>query len=149
MPDDLIEAQIEIVAPISKVWRALTDSSQFGAWFGVKLDKPFVCGATIGGKLTIPGYEHYQWEATVKEMESESMFSFTWHPYAIDLKVDYSKEIPTLVEFELAKTPTGTLLLLTESGFNNVPQGRRSEAYRMHVGGWEQQLQNIKQFVEE
>jgi uncharacterized protein YndB with AHSA1/START domain len=80
-------------------------------------------------------------------MEHERLFSFTWHPYAIDPKTDYSKETPTLVEFTLEKTRTGTLLVLTESGFDKVPSDRRLEAFRMNDGGWTQQMKNVENYV--
>src|SRR5882757_10834628 len=135
---DRIEKSIELKAPLARVWRALTDYREFGEWFRVKLDGPFVAGEVSRGHITHPGYEHLQWEAVVKAMEPERLFSFTWHPYAIDPKVDYSKEAPTLVEFQLKKTAGGTLLLLTESGFDKVPANRRAEAFRMNDGGWAQ-----------
>ena len=99
-----IEKRIELKAPVSRVWRAMTDHREFGEWFRVKLDGPFVPGQISRGHITYPGYEHVKWEAVVQKMEPERLFSFTWHPYAIDPKVDYSKETPTLVEFRLEKT---------------------------------------------
>src|SRR3984957_18338947 len=98
---DRIEKRIELKAPVSRVWRALTDYREFGEWFRVKLDGPFVAGQVSRGNITYPGYEHVRWEAVVQKMEPERLFSFTWHPYAIDPKTDYSKEAPTLVEFRL------------------------------------------------
>ncbi len=83
----------------------------------------------------------------MQEMEPEQLFSFTWHPYAVDLKMDYSRETPTLVEFRLEKTTSGTLLLLTESGFDEIPSDRRLEAFRMNDGGWTEQLKNIENHV--
>jgi uncharacterized protein YndB with AHSA1/START domain len=115
--------------------------------FRVKLDGPFVPGQVSRGQITYPGYEHLKWEAVVQKMEPERLFSFTWHPYAIDAKTDYSKETPTLVEFRLEKTKTGTLLVLTESGFDKIPSDRRLEAFRMNDGGWTQQLTNIRSHV--
>ena len=144
---DRIEKRIELKAPISRVWRALTDHREFGEWFRVKLDGPFVAGHASTGHITYPGYEHLKWEAMVKDMVPERLFSFTWHPYGIDPNVDYSKETPTLVEFKLEKTETGTLLLLTESGFDKVPAGRRAEAFRMNDGGWTEQMKNIEKHV--
>ncbi len=102
--DDRVEKRIELKAPISRVWRALTDYREFGEWFRVKLDGPFVPGQVSRGQITYPGYEHVKWEAVVQKMEPERLFSFTWHPYAVDPKIDYSKETPTLVEFRLEKT---------------------------------------------
>src|SRR5229473_4906145 len=109
-----IEKRIELAAPVSRVWRALTDHREFGAWFRVKLDGPFVPGEVSRGHITYPGYEHLKWEAVVREMEPGRLFSFTWHPYAIDPNMDHSKETPTHVEFRLEKTKSGTLLSVTE-----------------------------------
>src|SRR5437899_1549828 len=86
---DRIEKTIELKAPVSRVWRALTDHREFGTWFRVRLDGPFVPGQVSRGHITYPGYEHVKWEATVQRMEPERLFSFTWHPYAIDTAVDY------------------------------------------------------------
>ncbi|MGA2017672.1 MAG: SRPBCC family protein [Opitutaceae bacterium] len=147
MNTDRIEKRIELKAPIARVWRALTDHVEFGQWFHAKMDGPFAPGKTTGGRITYPGYEHITWEATVQRMDKERLFSFTWHPYAIEPGVDYSKEPPTLVEFRLEKAPGGTLLVLTESGFDKIPAGRRAKAFRMNDGGWTEQLKNIGSHV--
>ena len=142
-----IEKRIELKAPISRVWRALTDYREFGDWFRVKLERPFVAGQESRGNITYPGYEHVVWTAVVQKMEPERLFSFTWHPYAVDPNVNYSKETPTLVEFRLEKAGSGTLLVLTESGFDNIPAERRSEAFRRNDGGWTEQMKNIEAHV--
>jgi uncharacterized protein YndB with AHSA1/START domain len=146
---DRVEKRIELKAPVARVWRALTDYREFGEWFLVKIDGPFVPGDVSRGHITHPGYEHLQWEAVVKAMEPERLFSFTWHPYAVDPKVDYSAEPQTLVEFRLEKTASGTLLTVTESGFDRIPAGRRAEAFRMNENGWAQQTRNIERYVSE
>ncbi len=145
--ENRIEKRIELKAPLSRVWRALTDYREFGEWFRVKLEGPFVPGQVSRGHITYPGYEHIKWEAVVQKMEPERLFSFTWHPYSVDPKIDYSKEMPTLVEFRLEEAPDGTLLVLTESGFENVPSHRRDEAYRMNEGGWSEQMKNVERYV--
>jgi hypothetical protein len=94
-----------------------------------------------------PGYEHLKWQVTVKEMQAERLFSFNWHPFAVDPKVDYSKETPTLVSFQLEGHKDGTLLTVTESGFENVPSGRMPEAFRMNTQGWAQQMINVDNYV--
>jgi len=142
-----IEKQIELKAPISRVWQALTDSQQFGDWFRVKLEGPFVPCQVSRGRITYPGYEYLKWEAVVQKVESERLFSFTWHPYAIDPKKDYGKETPTLVEFRLEPTANGTLLRLTESGFEKIPAERRAEAFEMNDGGWTEQMKNIENYL--
>ena len=145
---DRIERTIELKAPISRVWRAVTDHHEFGTWFRVRLDGPFVPGQVSRGQITYPGYEHIRWEAVVQKMEPERLFSFTWHPYAIDPNQDYSSEPSTLVEFALQSTETGTLLHVVESGFAKIPSQRRLEAFRMNDSGWSQQMQNIAGHVE-
>jgi uncharacterized protein YndB with AHSA1/START domain len=146
---DRIEKTIELKVPVSRVWRALTDHHEFGTWFRVRLDGPFVPGQVSRGQITYPGYEHHRWEAVVQKMEPERLFSFTWHPYAIDPTQDYSGEPSTLVEFTLESTSTGTLLRVVESGFDKLPSKRRLEAFRMNDSGWSAQMQNIAGHVEQ
>jgi uncharacterized protein YndB with AHSA1/START domain len=145
--EDRVEKRIVLEAPVSRVWRALTDYREFGEWFRVNLEGPFEVGKAARGRIAYPGYEHLTWEATIKSMEPERLFSFTWHPYAVDLNVDYSKEEPTLVEFRLEPTKTRTLLVLSESGFSKIPKGRRMMALRKNDGGWAQQMKNIAAHV--
>jgi uncharacterized protein YndB with AHSA1/START domain len=144
---DFIEKQIQIAAPVSRVWRALTDSRQFGEWFRVAFDRPFAVDQPIGGQLLYPGYEHLRMEIVVKAIEPETYFAYTWHPYAVDPKVDYTQETPTLVEFRLKPSDGGTLLTVKESGFDKIPSGRRADAFRMNSGGWEQQMKNIQAYA--
>jgi uncharacterized protein YndB with AHSA1/START domain len=145
--DDRIEKRIELKAPVARVWRALTDYREFGQWFGVKIDGPFLAGEPSHGQITYPGKEHLKWHAVVQKIEPERLFSFTWHPYAVDINVDYSKETPTLVEFTLEKTSGGTLLVVTESGFDKIPAHRRAEAFRRNDGGWAEQMKKIEKHV--
>jgi uncharacterized protein YndB with AHSA1/START domain len=142
-----IEKRIELKAPVARVWRALTDFNEFGEWFRVKLDGPFVEGQVARGMITHPGYEHVKWEVVVVKMEPERLFSYSWHPYAVDAAIDYSKETPTLVEFHLEAIEGGTLLTVTESGFEKIPADRRAEALRMDEGGWTAQMKNIERHV--
>ncbi len=145
---DRIEKSVEMKAPVSRVWRALTDYKEFGEWFRVKLENPFVPGQLTRGAITHPGYEHLKFEVAVQKMEPERFFSFTWHPFAIDPKQDYSKETPTLVEFTLEPIAGGTRLRVVESGFDKIPAHRRAEAFRMNEGGWAAQMENIATYVD-
>lgn len=145
---DRIEKQITLRAPRSRVWRALTDAAEFGQWFRARLDGQFSVGQRITGNITHPGYEHLKLELWTERMDAETLFSFRWHPYAIDPKVDYSSEPTTLVEFRLTDEGGGTRLTVTESGFDRIPAERREEAFRMNAGGWEQQVENVKVHVD-
>jgi len=145
---DRIEKTIDLNAPIERVWRALADHREFGTWFRVKIDAPFMSGQVATGQITHPGYEHVKWVAMIKEMEAPRFFAFTWHPYAIDPTVDYSGETPTRVEFRLETIAGGTRLVIVETGFEALPAHRRPDALRMNDSGWATQARNIKAHVE-
>ncbi|HTB98767.1 MAG TPA: SRPBCC family protein [Terracidiphilus sp.] len=149
--DNVIRKRIELKAPVARVWRALTDHREFGQWFRVNLEGPFVAGQISRGQMTYPGFEHVRWEAVIQKIEPERLFSFTWpHPKSFD-KADYPKEYTdapkTLVEFRLEPTTTGTRLTVTESGFEKIPADLRLEAFRRNDGGWTQQMKNIENHV--
>src|SRR5262249_23600419 len=146
---DRIEKTVELKAPVSRVWRALTDHREFGTWFRVHVDGPFVPGQIARGQIAYPGYEHLRWEAVIQKMEPERLVSFTWQPYSVDPNQDYSGEPPTLVEFTLQEIPGGTRLHIVESGFDKIPIKRRDEAFRMNDRGWSSQIGNITQHVEQ
>jgi uncharacterized protein YndB with AHSA1/START domain len=150
---DRIEKSIELAASVSRVWRALTDYREFGQWFRVDLEGPFVTGQVTRGQVLHPGYEHIRWEALIEKMEPERLFSFTWaHPKSMDkadYNPDYTGEPTTLVEFRLEKTGGGTLLTLTESGFDKLPEDRRDKRFRGNEGGWARQMENIHNYVEQ
>jgi uncharacterized protein YndB with AHSA1/START domain len=144
---DRIERQVLIRAPRSRVWRALTDPAEFGAWFGVKVEGTFAPGARVRGRITHKGYEHLTWDITIDRMEPERLFSWRWHPYAVEPGVDYSPEPPTLVVFEFEEVSGGTRLTVVESGFDHVPLARRALAYRMNSEGWTIQTGAIERYV--
>lgn len=144
---DRIEKQIDLRAPVARVWRALTDHREFGEWFRVELEAPFAVGQVTKGRITYPGYEHLKMEVVVERMEKERLFSYRWHPFAVEPNTDYSNEPMTLVEFVLETIPGGTRLRVSESGFDALPPGRREEAFRSNEGGWEEQMQNISRYV--
>jgi uncharacterized protein YndB with AHSA1/START domain len=145
---DRIERSIRIAAPRSRVWRALTNAQEFGAWFGVKLSGgTFVPGAHVHGNITHPGYTHLVWNVWIEKVEPERRFSWRWHPAAVEVDKDYSKEPTTLVEFTLEEVQGGTILKVVESGFDKVPPERRLDAFRMNNEGWEAQMGNIERYA--
>jgi uncharacterized protein YndB with AHSA1/START domain len=144
---DKIEKRIVLRATRSRVFRALTDSAQFGAWFLAKFEGPFVPGERVTGQITYPGFEHVRFTLAVERIEPERYFAFRWHPYAIHSGVDYSQEEPTLVEFFLEEAADGLALTIVESGFSRLPAARRAEAFRMNESGWQEQLTHIERYV--
>jgi uncharacterized protein YndB with AHSA1/START domain len=144
---DRIEKRIVLRAPRARVWRAITDAGEFGAWFGVRLEGPFIEGTTVRGKITYPGYEHLTMEVSVERIEPERYFAYRWHPAAVDPKADYTHEPTTLVEFRLEEADQATVLTIVESGFDRIPLARRAEAFRMNEGGWTEQARNIERHV--
>lgn len=144
---DRIEKHFQVSAKRSRVWRAISDAEEFGAWFGMKLDGPFAPGATVFGRLTIPGYEHVTLEIQVEKIEPEGYFSYRWHPYPMNPAIDYRAEPTTLVEFRLQETADGTAVAITESGFDRLPASRRAEAFRMNDAGWAGQSKKLASYV--
>ena len=142
-----IEKTIVLRAPRSRVWRAIASAEEFGAWFRVKLEGAFTPGERFQGRITLPGYEHVTVEMAIERMDPERLFSYRWHPYAVDPGVDYSSEAMTLVEFRLEDVAGGTRLTVTESGFDRIPLARRDEAFRMNEEGWTEQIKNIEAYV--
>lgn len=144
---DSIEKTIELDAPIERVWRALTDHEEFGAWFRVKLDQPFVVGAASTGMMTYPGYEHLPWKAEIVASEAPRRFAYRW-PHMDDDRQVREDWAWTLVEFRLEAVATGTRLTVVESGFDALPANHRDKAYRSNEGGWAEQMGNVKAHVE-
>ncbi len=146
---DRIEKEIVLPSPRARVWRALTDPAQFGQWFGVALEDPFVPGEFCRGQMTVKNYEYVRMEILIDRIEAEHHFSFLWRPYALDPNVDYSAEPRTTIVFTLEEVAEGTRLTVTESGFDGIPEHRRAEAFRMNDRGWAAQLKNIERFLAE
>jgi uncharacterized protein YndB with AHSA1/START domain len=144
---DRIEKEITLKAPRARVWRALADAREFGAWFGVELESAFAPGATVRGRITVSGYQDLPMEIVIVEMVPERRLSYRWHPYAIDPKIDYSREPMTLVTFELEEVAGGTRLRVVETGFDQIPLARRAKAREMNEGGWAEQMKRIERHV--
>ena len=142
---DRIERSILIAAARERVWRALSNAEEFGAWFGANLaGQAFAPGRRARGPMTHQGYEHVYFDAVIERIEPQDLLSFHWHPYAVEPAVDYAAEQPTRVMFTLKDAPgNATLLTVVESGFDQVPAERRRKAFEMHTAGWEAQLRNV------
>ncbi len=147
MVQDSIEKVVDLRAPVSRVWEAITDHRQFGEWFRVALDGPFVVGAVTSGRVTYPGYEHLPWQARVIAIEPERYFAFAWHPLAEESAG--LSPLETMVEFTLTPVTSGTRLHIKESGFSRLPDGPgRLNAFRENTEGWTQQAENIADYLD-
>ncbi len=144
---DRIEKLVTLDAPRSRVWRALTDYTQFNQWFGVGLTSPFIAGAEVTGKMASPKYAHITVTIWIDAVEPERFFSFRWHPYAIEEGIDFSAEPTTLVTFTLEDAGASTRLTIVESGFDAIPESRRAKAFSMNERGWAAQAENLRKFV--
>lgn len=155
---DRIEKTVVLRAPRDRVWNAIADARQFGTWFGVALDGPFVAGQRITGTMTPTkvdaevakrqeSFAGFAMEWLVEAIEPMTRFAFRWHPFAIERDVDYSHEPTTLVEFVLADADGGTRLTITESGFDQIPLERRAKAFTANDGGWTKQVELIAKYL--
>ena len=158
MTTDRIVKQTLLHAPRERVWRAISDAAEFGSWFGMALDGPFVAGTRVKArivptrvdpevaKLQAP-YAGTDFEIVVERVEPLQALAFRWHPYAVEAGMNYAPEPMTLVTFELEDRPGGTLLTITESGFDRIPLARRAAAFKSNEGGWEMQTRLISKHL--
>ena len=158
MTTDRIEKKVLLRAPLKRVWRALSDSTEFGTWFGVKFEGPFTPGSHVRGVImatTVNAevaraqkeYEGWPFEITIERMDPERLFSFRWHPFAVERGVDYSGEPTTLVAFALDERADGVLLTVTESGFDRIPLERRAKAFTANEEGWGMMVKVIEEYL--
>jgi uncharacterized protein YndB with AHSA1/START domain len=155
---DKIEKQVILRASLARVWRAISNSTEFGSWFGVAFEAPFVAGTAIRGKIMPTQvdpevakmqkpYEGQAFNITIEKLEPEKEFSFRWHPFAVDPNVDYASQPTTLVVFALKEVPEGVRLTITESGFDRIPLERRAKALAANEGGWTHQAKLIEKYL--
>jgi uncharacterized protein YndB with AHSA1/START domain len=158
MSTDRIEKKILLRAPRKRIWRALSDSTEFGTWFGMKFDGPFMPGARLRGTIvgtTVDAdvakaqkeYEGMSFEITVDRIEPERLFSIRWHPGAVERGVDYSQEPTTLIVFTLEEVANGVMLTVTESGFDQIPLARRAKAFKANEQGWGMVVKLIEKYL--
>lgn len=158
MSSDRIEKEVLLRAPLERVWRAISDADEFGQWFGIRFDGPFVAGTSVAGVITpttvddtvARAQEPYAGTADtwqIVAVEPKQRLAFRWHPYAVEDGVDYSKEPTTLVEFTLDETADGVLLRIVESGFEAIPAERRASAFKANSEGWAAQTELVRKYL--
>jgi len=155
---DRIEKQVLLNASRERVWRALSEADQFGIWFGVRFDGPFVAGEMLTGHI-VPTqadenvaamqkpFEGTPFAWRVETIEPMQRIASRWHPYGVEKDVDYESEPMTLIVFELRNAPEGILLTVAESGFDKLPPERRAQAFAANEGGWTHQMKLIEQYL--
>jgi uncharacterized protein YndB with AHSA1/START domain len=110
-------------APRARVWRALTDAREFGIWFGVKFDQTsFVVGSHATGKIV---------------------------PTTVDENVAKAQKPYEGTPFDLEEVDGGTMLTLTETGFDRIPLARRAKAFSMNEAGWTGVMALIEKYVDQ
>jgi uncharacterized protein YndB with AHSA1/START domain len=158
MNTDRIEKRVVLRAPLDRVWRAISDAEEFGRWFGVRFDGPFVAGAAVGAAIvptTVDAEVAKRQEAhtgakstwQIVAIEPKRRFAYRWHPFAIDPDIDYESEPTTLVEFTLTEAPDGVLLTIVESGFDAIPASRRSASFEANSEGWAIQTDMVRRYL--
>jgi uncharacterized protein YndB with AHSA1/START domain len=158
MTNDRIEKEIVLRAPLDRVWRAISDADEFGRWFGVRFDGPFVAGASVTGVITPTTVDEDVARAQephagksdtwqIVAVEPQRRLAFRWHPYGVEDDVDYSQEPTTLVEFTLTETNDGVLLRIVESGFDAIPAERRAAAFEANSEGWAAQTELVRKYL--
>lgn len=158
MSTDRIEKDVLLRAPLQRVWRAISNSEEFGRWFGVRFDGPFVAGEPVTGVMTptevdegvAASQQPYAGEADtwhVVAVEPPHRLAYRWHPYAVDPGTDYADEPTTLVEFTLTEVDDGVLLRIVESGFDAIPAGRRVSAFEANSEGWAHQVELVRKYL--
>jgi uncharacterized protein YndB with AHSA1/START domain len=156
---DRVEKKLLLHAPIHRVWNAIADATAFGDWFGMEFTEPFAPGTVARGRIRgtkcDPGvaaiqqkYAGMPLEMHVERIEPMRLFSYRWHPFAIDASVDYSHEPMTLVTFELESVEGGTMLTLTESGFDALPIGRSTDAFEANGEGWDTMVRMVENYLD-
>jgi uncharacterized protein YndB with AHSA1/START domain len=159
MTQDRIEKKVPLRAPQERVWQAISDSAQFGFWFGVTFDGPFVPGQLVTGRITPTRvdpevaalqkpHEGKAFAFEVDRVEPMRLIAFRWHPYAIEPDIDYSTEAMTEIVFELEPAADGVLLTISESGFDRIPLDRRAKAFAANDAGWSHQVRLIAKYLE-
>ena len=146
MSDDRIEREIQIAAPIDRVWAVLTEPEHVGTWFGVGV--PTEIDLQPGGIMVLDHGIHGRYLTRFVEVSPPHLLSYRWAAAFPDVVADDSNS--TLVEFSLTTTTTGTALRVVESGFASItiPAGREERAsMESHSDGWVRVLGRIADLV--
>lgn len=155
---DQIRKEVLLKAPMDRVWRAISDSAEFGRWFGAEISGPFVAGERVEATLCPtefdPEIAKYQeryagtsFGLWVERVDAPRVLAFRWQPGLEDVEVD-GVLLTTLVQFELREAENGTKLTITESGFDHFPAEKRAKIFTGNEQGWEGQSTLIRKYLQ-
>jgi uncharacterized protein YndB with AHSA1/START domain len=136
---DAIRRETRIAAPQQRVWDVVTSAEHLGRWFG---DAGAEVDLRPGGALRLTWAEHGSFLRRVEQVTPIELLSFRWaRPAATEPAPGNS----TLVEFRLVPDGAGTLLVVTESGFDDL-EGSPEARVRYRAGnveGWAEEMADL------
>jgi uncharacterized protein YndB with AHSA1/START domain len=136
VPDE-VRKQIEIEAPIRRVWAALTTPDGLLGWFPTERAS---IDLRPGGRLSLVWPEDSD-EGTVDVVDPPERLVFRWRPSGLDRPF-------TTVAFTLEEIPGGIRLTLVESGFASLPDRFAQQVWKGNDAGWSGELDELKTYLE-
>ena len=145
MPNDRIERQISIAAPVERVWEILTTPEHVSAWFCD--NNPVTIDLRSGGVMNIDHGTGMSFPTRIDKADPPHYLAYRWASDFPGVLADDTNS--TLVEFTLAPEGEGTLLTLSESGFVALASGPAdTSSYDSHSGGWTEKLKSLSAYCE-
>lgn len=145
MPNDRIERQISIAAPVERVWEILTTPEHVSAWFCD--GNPVTIDLHPGGVMNIDFGTGKAFPTRIDKVDPPHYLAYRWASEHAGVLADDTNS--TLVEFTLAPEGKGTLLTLSESGFAALASGPDDTAsYDRHSGGWTEKLTSLSAYFQ-
>ncbi len=133
-----ITRSIDIAAPITKVWSALTEADLIAQWLGDSAELDPVAGGTgfFGWS------EHGKFRVRVEQADKPRLLVYRW---AREEDTDPVPGNSTTVRIELCEIDGGTRLALVESGFEEL--ANPEAAHAENQGGWTAELGELVEFL--
>ena len=139
-----IRRQMVLKAPLEKVWTAIATPEGFEGWFACKVVGDWGINKTV--TLLWPSGSSN--EIRIVALNPQSEFAYQWHPGVDGRLSDYLEEQLTTVCFRLNPCPDGTEMEMVEGDFANIPDERRLKVIGLNTEGWDEELENIRKYVE-
>ena len=135
---DSIEREVILPVPPARVWAALTQPDQLGAWFGTHASIDLRPGGEIVFTWDGSSGPRGSSRGVIESVEPTQRLAFRWQASPDDAPM-------TRVEFTLEPHAEGTRLFVVESGFASLrPELRTRES---HEEGWQRELGELAQYL--